>query len=120
VGESRIITSKLSLARELWRYGEPELAERALQLSLTEVADVGLRMMEMMSSQAKKDLWPDGPNDAVYLLAIIERLEGAARPAARRRRLPENKLPQHLQATERQLWEAAFDVSRALRQQNQP
>lgn len=119
MGESRIITSSLSLARELWRYGEPELAERALQLSPIEVADVGLRMAEMVSSQAKKSLWPDGPKDAVYLLAIIERLEGIARPAARSRRLPESKLPQHLQATERQRWDAVFDVDRALRHQNQ-
>ena len=39
----QVITSPLSLARQLWRYGEPDLAGRALMSNATEVADIGER-----------------------------------------------------------------------------
>jgi hypothetical protein len=39
------------------------------------------------------EMAPDGPRDKAYVLAAIEHLEGAMRPARRRRRLPERQLP---------------------------
>jgi hypothetical protein len=41
MGRMQVITSSLSLARELWRRGEPGLADAALQLSPDQIADVG-------------------------------------------------------------------------------
>jgi hypothetical protein len=107
----QVVTSSLSLARELWRYGEPALAEAALRLSPEDVADVGLRIGDLALSGEANRLWPDGPKDRAVLLAAVERLEGAPRPCARTRRLPEKSLPPDLQASEAQRWAAAEAVA---------
>lgn len=109
-----VITSSLSLARELWRFGEPELAARALQLRPEEVADIGGRIGALHLSGEVAALWPHGPRDAAYLLAVVEHLEGSARPCSRSRRLPERDLPPELQATESERWEAANQVARVV------
>jgi len=106
----QIITSPLSLARELWRYGEPVLADRALLLSPTEVADIGVRAGDLYGARAEA-FWPHGPGDRALMLAAIEHLEGAARPCQRARRLPEKSLPSNLQASEDQRWAAVLPVS---------
>jgi hypothetical protein len=113
-GTVRIITPALSIARELWRYGEPELAERALRLSPNEVLDIGARAGNLIMTRAAASLWPEGPRGSEVLLATFEYLEGAARPASRVRRLPEHRLPQHLQATEEERWRAASVVSEVM------
>jgi hypothetical protein len=110
MGTMQVITSSLSLARQLWRYGEPELADRALLLSPTEVADIGARAGVLHGAQADA-LWPHGPGDRALMLAAMEHLEGVARPCQRARRLPEKSLPGVLQASEDQRWAASLPVA---------
>lgn len=109
-----IVTSALSLARQLWRYGEPALAERALGLSPEDVAKIGYRSGMLVLSGDADRVWPDGPQDKAAVLAVMERLEGAPRPPRRARRLPEKRLPPHLQATEAERWHATTEVADAV------
>jgi hypothetical protein len=96
---AQLITSQLSIARELWRYGEPELADRALRLSADEVLAIGRRVFEMHFSGEDDRLWPGGPKDRAFLLASIEAVDGSPRRTRRVRRLAERALPPHLQAS---------------------
>lgn len=108
----RIVTSSLSLARQLWRYGEPELATKARRLRPAKLLELGERAGELEVSGEGERLWPDGPkSDRALLLAATELLDAKARPTKRARRLPEKKLPAELQATEQELWDAANEVS---------
>jgi hypothetical protein len=109
-----VVTSALSLARQLWRYGEPALAEQALALSPDEVATIGHRSGSLVLSGDADRLWPDGPADKAAVLAVTERLEGAPRRPRRARRLPEERLPAHLQATEAERWQATTEVAEAV------
>lgn len=104
------------MARELYRFGEPDLASEAFPLSPQEVAEVGLRIGVMHLSGEAERLWPNGPSAKAYLLAAVERLEGAARPCSRTRRLPETSLPAHLRSTEEERRAAAVPVARVLQQ----
>lgn len=108
---TQLITSQLSTARELWRFGEPELAERALRLSADQVLTMGRRALEIQRSGEAERLWPDGPKDRAYLLAAVEAVDGKPRPAPRVRRLPERVLPPHLRATEAELWRSANPIA---------
>ena len=113
MGSLQIVTSSLSLARQLWRYGESDLASRAFTLTPTEVADIGVRAGTLYGPKAE-ELWPDGPGrggDRALMLAATEHLEGAPRPCARTRRLPEKSLPEALRATEGELWASVRPVS---------
>jgi hypothetical protein len=114
VGGVFVVTSALSLARELFRYGETDLADRAAALSPEDVARIGVRIGELRQGAMTERVWPDGPPNAAYLLAVVEHLEGVARPCRRTRRLPEKSLPAHLQATEQERWDASVPVSRAM------
>lgn len=108
----RITTSSISLARQLWRYGEGPLAERARALKTKDMIGLGERAGEIQASGEGDRLWPDGPRgDRALLLAATELLDGKARPTQRARRLPEKKLPAELQATEQELWDAANEVA---------
>lgn len=109
-----VVTSALSLARQLWRYGEPALAKRALALSPENVASIGFRSGRLVLSGDADRLWPDGPRDKAVVLAVIEWLEGAPRPSGRARRLPEKRLPSHLQASDAERWQATAEVARAV------
>lgn len=104
----------VSIARELWRLGEPHLAARALELSPAAAADIGQRAGELQQSGRAAALWPDGPRGVTpaVMLAVIEHLEGEARPCRRNRRLPEKSLPEELRVTEDQRWAAIEPVSR--------
>jgi len=113
-GTTTVVTSSLSLARELWRFGEPDLAARARGLSPLEVLEIGSRAGRLIVARAGKASWPDGPRGSEVVLAAIERLEGRPRPPRRRRRLPERPLPAELQATEEERWEAARPVGQLL------
>jgi hypothetical protein len=108
----RTLTSSLSLARELWRYGEAPLAGRARKLKAKDMIKLGERVGEIQQSGEGDRLWPEGPRgDKALLLAATELLEGKARPTQRTRRLPVGRLPAELQATEQELWDAASEVS---------
>jgi DNA-directed RNA polymerase subunit K/omega len=107
----RILTSSLTLARQLWRYGEAPLASRARKLKPKDLIELGERAGEIQRSGEGDRLWPDGPSDKVLLLAATELLEGKVRPTQRTRRLPVGKLPPELQATEQELWDTASEVS---------
>lgn len=113
-----MVTSALSLGRELWRYGESDLAERACEMRPEDVLTVGGRAGALMTTGADERLWPNGPRNAALMLAVVELLEGTARPCRRSRRLPESDLPDHLQATEEQRWAAAAEVARVNDQRN--
>lgn len=110
MGSVIVTTSALSIARELWRYGEPEAAERAFLLTPEAVADIGERMGELRMGDTES-LWPGGPKDAYYMLAALELIAGRARPCRRNRRLPEKSLPVHMRATEEELWESVTPVA---------
>ena len=109
-----VITSALSLARQLWRYGEPDLAERAFRLPAEDVANIGYRIGMLHLSGDSDRLWPDGPRDKAEILAVVEWLERSPRPSTRARRLPEKRLPLHLQATEAERLQAATEVADAV------
>jgi hypothetical protein len=113
-----VITSSLSLARELWRHGEPELAGSALHLSPDEVADIGHRAGQLHMSGEADRLWPGGPSGKAVLLAVIEHLDGRARPCARNRRLPEKMLPEGLQAAEDARLATAQEVAQIVTRRN--
>ena len=108
----RIVTSSLSLARQLWRYGEPGLATEARRLRPANLLELGERAGAIQASGEGDRIWPDGPKaDKAVLLATIELLEGEARPAQRSRRLPEKQLPAELAATEQELADAANEIA---------
>jgi len=109
-----IITSAMSLSRELWRYGEPHLAERALILPPDDVANIGCRAGILYLSGMANEIWPNGPGSKHVLLAVTEWIEGKPRPSSRVRRLAEKRLPPHLQATEAELWDASREVADAV------
>lgn len=117
MGETIIGTPAISLARELWRYGEPELAERAFALRPAEMARIGKRAGALLNSAEADRLWPDGPRYKALLLAGVEHLEGKPRPCPRTRRLPECNLPPHLQATEDERWAAMAAQDEELRRE---
>lgn len=108
MGQFIIQTPQISLARQLWRLGEADLASRALELSAEETVDIGIRAGELSSSGEDRKMWPNGPSgvDSAVALAAIEYLEGSARPCARSRRLPEKSLPPELQVSEADRWAA--------------
>jgi hypothetical protein len=93
-----ILTSSMSLARLLWRYGEDGLWRDAFELSPEKVARVGAHAGELALER------PGMGTDAALMAAAIERLEGAIRRPARTRRRPEKDMPQELAATEGDLW----------------
>lgn len=97
-----ITISPVSLAEELWRFGEDDLARRALALSPSAAADIGERAGELGISGVDKIIWPSGPGTSarLYLLAAIEHLDGALRPCVRDRRRPVAALPAELAVTE--------------------
>jgi len=100
------------VAQQLWRYGEAPLARRARKLKPKDLIELVERAGEIQRSGEGDRLWPDGPRaDKALLLAATERLEGKARPTQRTRRLPVGSLPAELQATERELSDAASEVS---------
>jgi hypothetical protein len=67
----QVVTSSLSLARELWRYGESELADRALRLSPGQVADIGHR-----AGQPELRYTPTGVPVASFRVASTTRFKG--------------------------------------------
>ncbi|MGM7775888.1 hypothetical protein ACSVHC_07690 [Arthrobacter sp. KNU-44] len=116
MGSFTITSTPLSVARELWRLGEPGLASRAMRLSVEQAVDIGIRAGDLEQSGQARTIWPDGPSgvSSALLLAAVEYLEGSMRPCARRRRLPEKHLPPELQASESDLWAALSPVPDAL------
>lgn len=116
IGSLTITSPPLSIARELWRLGEPDLAARAASLSAEQAVDIAIRAGELHESGDAHAAWPHGPSitTPALMLAAIEYLEGSLRLCARNRRLPEKNLPQTLQATEEELWAALTPVAQAL------
>ncbi|TCC59723.1 hypothetical protein E0H73_24200 [Kribbella pittospori] len=116
MGSFVIRTPPISIARQLWRLGEPELAERAAKLTAVEAKRIGERAGQLQESGRAAKLWPDGPRGVTpaVMLAAIEHLEGKARPCARRRRLPEKQLPPSLQSTEDERWAALTAMTEEL------
>ena len=108
MGQFSIVMPAVSYARELWRFGEPELATRAALLTPGECLDLGDRAGALVLSGQAKSAWPQGPHEHASgpLLAAIEHFEGALRPCSRNRRLPEKALPNEWQLSEEQRWEA--------------
>lgn len=113
MGRFVITMPQVSIARQLWRYGEPELAHRAMALTADDAADIGERAGDLHHSGTAARVWPNGPSGVTpaVLLAAIEFLEGKMRPASRVRRLPEKSLPVEMQLTEEELWEAMKPVA---------
>lgn len=116
VGKFVITMSADSYARELWRFGEPDLARRAAEMRPSDCAAVGERAGDLSLSGGAERLWPRGPrgHTSVILLAVIEHLEGHARPCARARRLPEKSLPEEWKLSEEARWAELGPVSRAM------
>ncbi|HCB59349.1 MAG TPA: hypothetical protein DEP82_15895 [Arthrobacter bacterium] len=116
MGSFTITSPPLSIARQLWRLGEPDLAARAVGLSAEQAVDIAIRAGNLDQSGEARTVWPDGPSGvtSALMLAAVEYLEGSMRPCARRRRLPEKNLPPALQASEEELWAALTPVAQAL------
>ena len=116
MGSLAITSPPLSIARELWRLGETDLAARAAGLSAEQAVDIAIRAGELHESGEAHAVWPHGPGGTTpaLMLAAIEYLEGCLRPCARSRRLPEKNLPPTLQATEEERWAALTPVAQAL------
>lgn len=113
MGRFVITMPQVSIARELWRYGEQELAQRAMGLSTEEAANIGERAGDLHHSGTAARVWPNGPSGVTpaVLLAAIEFFEGRLRPAARVRRLPERNLPVAMRLSEEDRWQAMQPVS---------
>lgn len=107
---------QVSIARQLWRYGEPELAHRAMALTADDTADIGERAGDLHHSGTAARAWLNGPSGVTpaVLLAAIEFLEGEMRPASRVRRLPQKSLPAEMQLSEEEMWPAMEPVSRVM------
>jgi hypothetical protein len=116
MGSFTITSPPLSIARELWRLGEPHLAARAVELTAEQAVDIAFRAGELHESGQAHAVWPQGPSGTTpaLMLAAVEYLAGTLRPCARSRRLPEKNLPPSLQATEEERWAALTPVARAL------
>ena len=106
----------VSYARELWRFGEQGLAHRAAAMDPSQCADVGERAGHLSLSGDAERLWPGGPSGytSAILLAVIEHLEGGARPCVRTRRAPEKSLPAEWRLPEEQRWTASEPVAREM------
>jgi len=114
VERSTIIVPAVTLASELWRYGEDALWPRALILSASEMVDIGQRAAELLGTKSTA-LWPDGPRGSrPVLLAGIEYLEGKVRPASRNRSRPMREMPDELQSTEAERMAAANELAQEL------
>lgn len=113
MGRFVITMPQVSIARELWRFGEQVLARRALALTADEAADIGERAGALHHSGTAARVWPNGPSGVTpaVLLAAIEFLEGEMRPASRVRRLPEKGLPAEMRLTEEERWDAMKPVA---------
>lgn len=108
---SALIVPAVTLASELWRYGEDDLWPRALTLSVPELLEIG-RLADDLLGKKGIALWPDGPRGSrPVLLAAIEFLEGEARPARRNRGRPRGDLPAELQSSEEERMAAAMDIA---------
>lgn len=114
MGKFVITMPAVSYARELWRFGERELASRAAAMDARECAEVGERAGRLSLSGEALRLWPGGPSghSSAILLAVIEHLEGRARPFSRARRAPAKSLPPEWQLSEEQRWAAVESVAR--------
>ena len=101
----QVVTTPLSLARNLWRYGEDDVVESALALSAEQVADIGGRAGELMlDTAAANAIWPGLPGNGYLLIAALEVLDGSPRPPKRSRRRPEKTMPANLVASEAERW----------------
>jgi hypothetical protein len=96
MGRFVITIPPISIARELWRFGEPALSEQAAVLTTSQAADIGARAGILHQSGEALRMWPGGPSGVTpaVMLAAVEYLEGTARPCGRSRRLPEKQLPE--------------------------
>src|SRR6476661_2690127 len=94
-GSLTITSPPLSIARELWRLGEPDLAARAADLTAEQAVDIAIRAGELHVAGESLSVWPSGPSGTASagMLAAVECLEGFMRPSARSRRFPEKKPP---------------------------
>ncbi len=101
----QVVTTPLSLARDLWRYGEDDLVVAALVLSAEQVADIGARAGALMlDPDTANAIWPGLPRQGFLLIAALEVLAGSARPAKRSRRRAEKAMPVNLVASEAARW----------------
>ncbi len=116
MGKFVISMPAVSYARELWRFGESDLARRAAGMSPSQCADVGERAGDLSLSGEADRLWPGGPRGhaSAVLLAAIEHLEGRPRPCARVRRLPEKSLPEEWRLSEDERWAEVEPVGREM------
>jgi hypothetical protein len=108
VKRSTIIISAVSLATELWRYGEDDLWPRALLLSASEMVDIGERAAELLGTNGI------ALGSRPVLLAGIEYLEGDVRPASRNRSRPIREMPNELRSTEAERLAASNEVAKEL------
>ena len=117
----QVVTTPLSLARELWRYGEDDLVESALSLSAERVADIGQRAGELMlDTAAANAIWPGLPERGYLVIAAVEALDGSSRPPNRSRRRSEKLLPVGLVASVDERWADPMlaEVARVVDQRN--
>jgi hypothetical protein len=82
-----VITDREVLARDLWEYGEDDLANQARELSDLTLGRIGVLAGRLLLSDGHATASGAGPTVAkACALAAVEVIEGAARPLKRRRR----------------------------------
>lgn len=97
MGEFHVVFSRGQAARELWAFGEDELAERALRIP--EIQLPGLWETAAAYYDANYPLPVTGRRITlghVAAFATMNHLEGALRPLARQRRRPAKTVPDHI------------------------
>jgi D-serine deaminase-like pyridoxal phosphate-dependent protein len=98
-----IISSRQCLAQELWLYGEDDLWDRARDLSLDTLTDIGVRAGGLYTPETEA-LWGSKISSGLALvMAAIETFEGVSRLPNRRRRRGRRGMPAQL-VTDAQVW----------------
>jgi len=83
-GKPTVVFSPADMVKELVAYGEPEAAERLMQLSPDEIEQIG----ELAHKHYSTFSGESGPMlDTAICLGIIEHLEGKPRALRRKRRV---------------------------------
>jgi hypothetical protein len=99
-------TSQLTLARELWRFGEDDVWPTILTLNVAEMVDLNERASDIYARQPVADM----RLIQAHIWAAIERVHGVGRLPVRARRRAKSKMPADLLATEGELWDALRPV----------
>ena len=96
VGTTRVIFSAEQAGAALWTYGEDALIERAMAMTIDELAGLWQWAGENWRVDHDLPLQSRLTLDKIAAFAAIVHLEGSVRPLARERRRPVRGMPESL------------------------